>query len=272
MEKQLTLFGAPIEIAVKRSRDEVFRDYDGFLDKFKPKKTTDDCYTPAPVYAAVLEFVGTLTDLSGRPVVLPFYPGGDFERYDYPEGCIVVDNPPFSIMSRILRFFVREGIEFFLFAPQLTLFSCRELDLTYVIADADITYENGAVVRTGFITNLPLDVRIWCCPALREAIMSAQAAPSKKKKGFIYPDHLVTSAILGKIVNYGVELRIGKDECCPVRESDGCKAAGRSLYGGGISYQTGRQRNGRQRNGRQRNGRQLPLSSYQTGSGRSYGV
>lgn len=23
-----------------------FTDYDGFVEKFKPKKTTDDCYTP----------------------------------------------------------------------------------------------------------------------------------------------------------------------------------------------------------------------------------
>lgn len=31
-----------------------FGDYLGFVEKFQPKKTTDDCYTPAPVYDAVL--------------------------------------------------------------------------------------------------------------------------------------------------------------------------------------------------------------------------
>lgn len=25
---------------------EKFEDYEGFVEKFKPKKTTDDCYTP----------------------------------------------------------------------------------------------------------------------------------------------------------------------------------------------------------------------------------
>lgn len=25
-----------------------FRDYEGFVEKFEPKKTTDDCYTPPP--------------------------------------------------------------------------------------------------------------------------------------------------------------------------------------------------------------------------------
>ena len=29
-------------------------DYDGFVEKFKPKKTTDDCYTPPAVYDAVV--------------------------------------------------------------------------------------------------------------------------------------------------------------------------------------------------------------------------
>ncbi len=29
------------------SKKEKFNDYDGFVEKFKPKKTTDDCYTPA---------------------------------------------------------------------------------------------------------------------------------------------------------------------------------------------------------------------------------
>ena len=49
-----------------------FHDYDAFVDKFVPKKTTDDCYTPQPVYDAMLAFVGTLTDLEGREIVRPF--------------------------------------------------------------------------------------------------------------------------------------------------------------------------------------------------------
>lgn len=31
----------------------LFEDYDGFVEKFKPKKTTDDCYTPPDVYDCV---------------------------------------------------------------------------------------------------------------------------------------------------------------------------------------------------------------------------
>lgn len=57
----------------------LFTDYEGFVEKFEPKKTTDDCYTPEPVYQTVLEYVGTLVDLSGLVVRRPFYPGGDSE-------------------------------------------------------------------------------------------------------------------------------------------------------------------------------------------------
>ena len=32
-------------------------DYDTFVDKFKPKKTTDDCYTPDNVYQACLDWL-----------------------------------------------------------------------------------------------------------------------------------------------------------------------------------------------------------------------
>ena len=36
---------------------ELFNDYEGFVEKFKPKKTTDDCYTPQPIYDVILDYV-----------------------------------------------------------------------------------------------------------------------------------------------------------------------------------------------------------------------
>ena len=79
---------------------EKFYDYDGFVEKFKPKKTTDDCYTPPEVYDIVLKHVREKYNIADDvPIVRPFYPGGDYENYDYPEGC-VVDNPPFSIFAK----------------------------------------------------------------------------------------------------------------------------------------------------------------------------
>ena len=230
--KQLSLFDEIIrepeiqETAQGRSRQEVFEDYDGFVGKFEAKKTTDDCYTPEKVYDAILAFVGTLTPLEGRPIVRPFFPGGDFVSYEYPKDCIVVDNPPFSILSKIVRFYSAHDVPFFLFGPALTLFTAPDCDLTYIIADADIIYDNGAVVRTGFITNLPSDIRIWCCPQLKQAIMKAQETPSKAKKGFVYPDNIVTAATLGKLAAHATEFIVRKKSCQYIHDSDSAKAQG----------------------------------------------
>lgn len=207
-----------------------FEDYEGFVEKFKPKRTTDDCYTPPKVYDAVLSFVGTLADTANRPVVRPFYPGGDYEHFDYPERCIVVDNPPFSIYSKIVRFYLEKGIDFFLFAPQLTVF-VNYADCSYIITNSSIIYENGANVNTAFVTNLLKDIRIWLCPELGKALTEAQAKDTPVLSKNTYPMHVVSSAIMGKIVRQGVELKIRKDECLFVSNLDSLRAEGKKIFG-----------------------------------------
>lgn len=129
-------------------------EYQEFLEKFKLKKTTDDCYTPAPVYDAVARYVEETYGVSRANFVRPFYPGGDYQREIYPKGCVVVDNPPFSIMAEILKFYSERGIRFFLFAPTLTLFSCSSRYCTALPCTLAVIYENGASVNTSFLTNL----------------------------------------------------------------------------------------------------------------------
>ena len=104
---------------------ELFEDYDGFVEKFKPKKTTDDCYTPPEIYEVIKQWACREYGIDASKIVRPFYPGGDFEHYDYPDGCCVLDNPPFSILSKIVAFYIERNIDFFLFAPTLTLLNAR---------------------------------------------------------------------------------------------------------------------------------------------------
>ena len=139
--------------------------YDDFVKKFQPKKTTDDCYTPEAVYDVVLDWVERNAVVEFGDVVRPFYPEQDYERAEYPEGCAVIDNPPFSVLEKILAFYVTKGIRFFLFAPALTLFSGKtRRRLTLVSAFASAVYENGAVVRTSFVTNmLDPDIAFMTC-------------------------------------------------------------------------------------------------------------
>ena len=220
-------------------RDEKFNDYDGFVEKFVPKKTTDDCYTSQPVYDAVLAFVNdTWPETRGAEVLRPFWPGADYKVAQYPTGAVVVDNPPFSILAEIIRHYCARGIRFFLFAPGLTLFTARDCDLTYVVASATIVYQNGAKVKTGFITNLPSEFRVWCCPQLMDAIDAAQAEPPKAKRGFVYPDNLITAATLQTLTTHHTELKIRKADCVAVSGIDNARK-GRDIFGGGFLLSTG---------------------------------
>lgn len=218
-------------------RQEKFEDYEGFVEKFKPRKTTDDCMTPAPVYEAICRWVSeNITPLDGVPIVRPFWPGGDYENYDYPEGCIVLDNPPFSILAKIRRFYHARGIRYFLFAPTLTMASAKEIDETYIVCHADITYENGATVPTSFITNLPCnDIRVWCAGGLSKVIEDADKArrPVAVIPRYAYPANVVTPALLQKIAKRGIDLRIPKNECKPCSRLDSQKEAGKSMFGNG---------------------------------------
>ena len=217
-------------------------DYEGFVEKFKPKKTTDDCYTPPYIYDAVLGWLRQNADIEGRQIVRPFWPGGDYRAADYPEGCVVVDNPPFSILAGIKRWYAAQGIRFFLFAPHLTLFSSDASGLTNIIADASIRYENGAVVNTGFVTNLPDFARygIMGEPSLKAAIEDAQREALRMERDkkalpkYSYPPHLVTVSTVAAIMGGGIPVRIPREEMVFVRRLDAQIPVGKAVYGGGF--------------------------------------
>lgn len=136
------------------SRQEDNDEYNEFLDKFEIKKTTDDCYTPDAVYKAVQDWVAKEYGVKPEKMIRPFYPGGDYQSERYPKGCVVVDNPPFSILAEILNWYNEHGVKFFLFAPSLTLFSSSSSSSCAMATGADVLYENGASVSTSFLTNL----------------------------------------------------------------------------------------------------------------------
>ena len=215
-------------------------EYDSFVAKFKPKKTTDDCYTPPLVYAAIRDWVCKRYDIDPACIVRPFYPGGDFVAYDYPEGCLVLDNPPFSILSEICKFYLSKDIPYFLFAPSLTAFSGSSvvLKMNHIICDAEITYENGAVVRTAFITNLDKDIVAETAPDLREAIADAmrkiKSETTRTLPKYDYPMHVLTAAMLQKYAHYGVAMTVRRSDCTAIGALDSQNAKKKCIFGGGL--------------------------------------
>ena len=212
--------------------------YRDFTGKFKPKLTTDDCYTPPEVYDAVRDWACAEYGIDPAGIVRPFYPGGDYERHSYPDGCTVLDNPPFSILTKICEFYIQHGIRFFLFAPGLTAFSGRSvvMRMTHIVCEAKITYANGAVVSTAFVTNLGGDVIARTAPELRRAIEAAQkrAKQTKQMPKYEYPPHVLTAAMLQRYSKYGIELAVTKKDCMPISKLDAQAGAGKAIFGGGL--------------------------------------
>ena len=208
--------------------------YEEFVNKFNEEQplTTDDCYTPPEVYDIIRDFVDkNIAPLKGRKIVRPFYPGGDYENEKYPKGCIVLDNPPFSIYAKIVRYYCERGIDFFLFGPQLSLF-VQGADVCFLPENAVITYENGAKVNTGFVTNLLPGIRIKCIPGLKAAILEAQRQEPTTPV-YEYPAEIISSALLGKIGS-NADLEILSTEAQYVHNLDAFKEMDKGLFGGGF--------------------------------------
>lgn len=167
--------------------------YEEFVEKFKPKKTTDDCYTPERVMNIINDYVEEKYNVDRKNFIRPFYPGGDFEKEDY-TNKIVVDNPPFSILKKILDFYDEHNIKYFLFCPSLTSTTYSD-KRTFIVIKDGIIYENGAVVFTGFLTNLGKPGTIIVDPELSKKIK----LPSKKKKAIEYPKNVIPIGKLRKI-------------------------------------------------------------------------
>ena len=237
MERQLQIFDEAV--APQRPRRTggsqnpiVFHDYESFIKKFTEKpKTTDECWTPPDVYEAVVRFVGGLIDLGGRDILRPFYPGGDYERAEYPEGGVVIDNPPFSMFTRVCRFYSERGIPFFLFGPGMTIFSCLKY-CSAVIVGEQITFSNGAKVRCNFATNLLGDTLVLASPRLSRMIGECPSQDVKVNlPHYRYPEEVVGVSTMQTIARGEEEFSIAKEGVAIIRTLDLHPKKGGGLFG-----------------------------------------
>ena len=230
-------FAEGMRSAEHAAEDEEYRE---FVDKFKPKKTTDDCYTPEPVYNTVRDWAITRYGLEGRQIIRPFHPGGDYAHASYPDGCVVIDNPPFSILAEIVDFYQSRHIPFFLFAPGLTVLNWATRDgVCAVIAHAAVVYENGASVNTSFLTNLD-ENKIVVSPELHEQVETASDQAQAERNGaaelpkYDYPIEVATAARLGWLAEHGEAMEIRPESCAHIRSLDMQKEQGKAIFGSGF--------------------------------------
>ena len=207
--------------------------YEQFVDKFKPKKTTDDCYTPDAVMDVVNDYVERRYNVSRETFIRPFWPGGDFEHEDY-TGKVVVDNPPFSILAKIVRFYQERRVPFFLFCNGLTgVYNTKNPGVTFIAIHAVIVYENGAKVPTGFLTNMEPETAARTDLELDSAINELLPDKRKRKKKMEMPDNYWTSSRLNTAAAHGKLVVIPRSRArFSMKTPDDEK-----IYGGAVIYE-----------------------------------
>ena len=219
-------------------REEGNDKYNEFLDKFEPKKTTDDCYTPDTVYDAVASWVEKQYGLKRENFVRPFYPGGNYQAYKYGKDAVVVDNPPFSMMKQILDFYRENRIKHFLFSAAVTCFSPFSDDCCYIPLNVNVIYENGANVATSFVTNLESGFRIKTEPDLYKDIKMAvdeyRSEIHAELPKYSFPVEVATSSGIAQLSKYGVYFSVRNNECVNISTLDSMKKQGKTIFGKGY--------------------------------------
>lgn len=203
-------------------------DYEAFVKKFEPLKTTDDCYTPTGIFEVVEQQVRErYKNIEKLETIRPFKPGGDYIKEDY-KNKVVIDNPPFSILSEIVNYYKKNNIKYFLFAPHNVIMN---IDAQLVLTGIIITYHNGAKVNTSFLTNLS-DCKIEYAADLSRELRNVERENQKKKKRtkYKYPENFIHCVSGYDIATYKNNIKIYEDEVQFIR-----KINGSTIYGGGYA-------------------------------------
>lgn len=106
-----------------------------------------------------------------------------------------------------------------------------------VVTGVGVTYANGASVNTSFVTNLdPAQAR--SAPDLRSeldaAIERLRREKAKALPKYEYPDEVLTAPMLARYSKYGIDFRVGPQECSFTRALDAQRVQNKAIYGSGY--------------------------------------
>ena len=110
--------------------------------------------------------------------------------------------------------------------------------MNHIICGADIVYENGAVVRTAFVTSYGGDIVAQTAPelsrAVKEVVDRLKAKKSIALPKYDYPDNVVTAAMLQRYSKYGIDFKVRRDECTAIAKLDAQAEVGKAIFGCGL--------------------------------------
>ena len=182
---------------IKHGIQEPVKDYDQWISNLRKKvKTSDDVFTPPLVYEELLKYINEkIIPIDSIEIQRPFYPGGDYQKdaETYNEKSVVIDNPPFSICSEILDFYIKNNIKFFIFTNGLTTFHYLNKDVHLLCPYCPIEYDNGAIMNTCFIHNL-LPRGVTISGDLRERFKALFKERKAKRNKYVYPSEVLSVA------------------------------------------------------------------------------
>ena len=180
--------------------------------------TPDECYTPPAVYDTVLDYAVDRYNLQGKHTVRPFVPGGDYQKYVYDKNDVVVDNPPFSITTKIAKWYIDHNIPFFLFVNGLygvSLSRGLHGKATVIVTNANVSfYNNGSEkhIKLGFVTNLePKNIILRGDATLTNRLNGL--VKKKSFKRFHYPENFLKNNDILAALQRNVELKLTTDNC-----------------------------------------------------------
>lgn len=122
--------------------------------------TADECYTPPKVYDVVLNYAVERYQLQDKHIVRPFIPGGDYQKYVYDKNDVVIDNPPFSMTTKIVNWYIDHNIPFFLFVNGLygvSLSRGLHGKATVIVTNSKVSFyhkPDNKFIKLGFVTNI----------------------------------------------------------------------------------------------------------------------
>lgn len=186
--------------------------------------------TPDSIYESVKNWVLSHYNLPDDTIIVRlFWPGADYAAYPYNGDELVLDNPPFSILAKILDFYNARGIRYFLFAPGLMCFN--HIGRSHVVlTGSTVTYANGARVNTAFCTNLP-GPELLLSAELAKAIAGAKwKVPKTSIQEF--PPNVWNSARISRLVKRGISFEAQKVEKIANLDLGGGKKY--HIFGGGV--------------------------------------